>query len=76
MNLPIVMQSSKMTSKYILQRYNKDVKSSQEKNNGEENIQNYSEDVSSDEDVHKDIEYSQEKKTMEKKIPKLFGRCI
>jgi len=46
-----------MTSKYILQRY----KSSQEKNNGEENIQSYSEDVSSDEDVHKDIEYSQEK---------------
>ena len=31
------------------------------KNNGEENIQSYSEDVSSDEDVHKDIEYSQEK---------------
>ena len=31
------------------------------KNNGEENIQSYSEDVSSDENVHKDIEYSQEK---------------
>ena len=54
------MQSSKMTSKYIFQRYNKDVKS-QEKNNGEENIQIYSEDVSSDENAHKDIEYSQEK---------------
>ena len=58
-------QSSKMTSKYILERY----KSSQEKIDGEESIQRSSEDVSSGEDVNKDIESLQEKNSGEENIP-------
>ena len=61
----MVRQSSKMTSKYILERY----KSSQEKIDGEESIQRSSEDVSSGEDVNKDIESSQEKNSGEENIP-------
>ena len=53
------MQSSKMTTKYIWQIYNKDIESSQEKNNGEENIQSYSEDVSSEENAPSTEDISQ-----------------